>query len=78
MPTNLNKLKMKQATATASVDQLESYLYDNISAVHDLILNATSEELIDNYGEIEACLMTYAHALLVLKTSNEILERFHK
>jgi uncharacterized protein YlxP (DUF503 family) len=74
----LQHLKNKRAVALASVDQLETLLGDNIDDVLNFIDSFTEEELIEEYGGLEASLMMYAYALLVLNTTENIIDKLNR
>lgn len=67
-------LKSKQSGLTASIDQLECYLYDHFPDIVD-IMERPPEDIIDEYGEVVGAIITYTYAILVDNTTSDVLEK---
>ena len=74
-PEQLKRIKNKQASTLASIDQLDSWLGEHIEEVIDVIEGNSSEDLVDKYGMLESTLMVYAYSILVTKSTDDIVNK---
>lgn len=72
---DIKSILSKRSSMLSSIDQLESYLYDYIEEVIEIVEGNTVEELIDTHGQIEAAMLIYCYAILVDKTCNAVIDK---
>lgn len=75
MSIDLQSILNKRAKMLATTDQLESYLYDNIDDIINIIESTTTEELWEKHGSLEAAMLTYCYAILVKNTCDDIIKK---
>lgn len=72
---DMKSILNKRSSMLSSIDQLESYLYDQIEDIIDIVEGNTMEELIDLHGSIEAAMLVYCYATLVNKTCDAVIDK---